>query len=187
VRSACAALQGDLVQADVHILDTRTVAANLGTMVQLAVAWAEAGRGAEGILADLHAMIPRSRSFFAVRTLEYLQRGGRIGKAAALAANALSIKPILELRDGIVQPLERVRTYARALDRLAELVLAQCPPGAESHLAVMHCGAAAEAAALASRLHSIDGQGDIPVYQVGAAIAAHAGPGVVGAAFFASA
>lgn len=82
VRSARTAIASDFEGADIRVLDTRTISGNLGNMVQQAVAWAEEGLDADVIMARLCAMIPRSRIFFLIRTLEFLQRGGRIGKAA---------------------------------------------------------------------------------------------------------
>lgn len=185
VRSAQAALADGFAGADIRILDTRTVGANLGTMVRCAVEWAEAGEEADVIWMHLQAMIPRSRTYFLIRTLEFLERGGRIGKASALAGSILQIKPILEFRDGVVQPVEKVRTHVRALERLVELVQAQCPPGADGRLAVMHMDALTEAERLRERLSGLAGGAEIPLVGVGSAIGTHAGPGVVGVGFFA--
>ncbi len=138
VRSALTAKAESFPKADIRLLDTRTVGGNLATMVQLAVGWAEQGMGPEDILARLKAMIPRSRTYFLVTTLEYLRRGGRIGGASALVGSALQIKPILQIQDGHVEVLEKVRTENRAVERLKELVERDCPRGAEGHLCVMH-------------------------------------------------
>jgi fatty acid-binding protein DegV len=77
--SAQTAKEEAFPSADIRILDTRTVGGNLATMVMLAVGWAEQGLGPDTIIARLEAMIPRSRTYFLVTTLEYLRRGGRIG------------------------------------------------------------------------------------------------------------
>lgn len=184
VRSARTAIASDFDGADIRVLDTRTISGNLGSMVQLAVAWAEEGLDADTIMARLTVMIPRSRIFFLIRTLEFLQRGGRIGKAAALAGSLLQIKPILEFRDGLVQPLEKVRTRPRAWERLIELVCAQCPPSEEAHLSVLYIDRPDEAALLAQRLSAALGLREVPLLTVGSAIATHAGPGTIGVGFF---
>jgi DegV family protein with EDD domain len=184
VRSALAAKATDLPTADIRVIDTRTVAGNLGTLVQLAVAWAEAGVGADDIVARVQALIPRARTYFLVATLEYLKRGGRIGGAQALLGSVLQIKPILELKDGRVEALERVRTRHRALDRLRELVLERCPRSPGSHLCVMHADAEGEALQLATDLKVLLGIENIPLYTVGAAITVHAGPGTLAVGFF---
>jgi DegV family protein with EDD domain len=187
VRSAQTAKETHFPEADIRILDTRTVAGNLGTLVQLAVQWAEAGQDADDIIARLETLIPRGRTYFLVATLEYLRRGGRIGGAQAWLGGLLQIKPLLELRGGRVEPLERVRTHHRALERLKELVLADCPRSSEAHLCVMHADAEAEARSLAADLQSALGLSSVPVYGVSASITTHTGPGTLGVAFFAPA
>lgn len=186
VRSALTAKETDFPEADIRIVDTRTVAGNLGSLVQLAVAWAESGVAADVIVARLQALIPRGRTYFLVATLEYLQRGGRIGGAQALVGGLLQIKPILELKNGRVEALERVRTHHRALERLKELVLERCPRSADAHLSVMHADDEAEARKLAEALSAALGLGAIPVSSVGAAITTHAGPGTLAVGFFAA-
>ncbi len=110
VRSALTAKEEAFPKADIRAFDTRGIGGNLATMVQLAVGWAEQGMGPDDVLARLQAMVPRSRTYFLVATLEYLRRGGRIGGASALVGGALQIKPILHIHDGHVEVLEKVRT-----------------------------------------------------------------------------
>jgi DegV family protein with EDD domain len=184
VRSALTAKEESFPTADIRTLDTRTVGGNLATMVQLAVGWAEQGMGSEDILARLGALIPRSRTYFLVTTLEYLRRGGRIGGASALMGSALQIKPILEIKDGHVEVLEKVRTGNRAIERLKELVERDCPRSAEGHLCVMHAADREGAEALASDLCRRMGVSSVPIYTLGAAITTHAGPGTLGVGFF---
>lgn len=187
VRSALTAKEEAFPSADIRILDTRTVGGNLATMVQLGVGWAEQGMDPETILARLQAMIPRSRTYFMVSTLEYLRRGGRIGGASALVGSALQIKPILELKDGHVDVLEKVRTENRALERLKELVERDCPRSPAGYLCVMHADDREAAEALALDLGSRLGLSTIPIYTLGAAITTHAGPGALGVGFFTAA
>lgn len=184
-RSALTAKDESFAEADIRVLDTRTVGGNLATLVQLAVGWAEAGAGPDDILARLRAMIPRGRTYFMVATLEYLRRGGRIGGASALLGGALQIKPILQLKDGRVEVLEKVRTEPRALERLMELVERDCPRGPEGHLCVMHAHDRPGAESLAADLRSRLGLATLPIYTLGAAITTHAGPGALGVGFFA--
>ena len=86
--------------ADIRVIDMRTIAGCLGEVVKLAVAWRDAGLSPDEIEARLKALIPRSRTYFLVATLEYLQRNGRIGGASRLIGSMLQIKPILQLSDG---------------------------------------------------------------------------------------
>ena len=184
VRSALAACASDFPQADIRVIDTRTVAGNLGTLVQLAAGWAEAGVDADEIVRRVQAAIPRGRTYFLVATLEYLRRGGRLGGAQALLGSVLQIKPILELRAGRVEAFERVRTHHRAFERLKEVVLERCPRSPDAHLCVMHADDEPEAAKLAGDLRAVLGVAEIPLYTVGAAITTHAGPGTLGIGFF---
>jgi DegV family protein with EDD domain len=184
VRSALTAA-ADFPEADIRVLDTRTIASPLAALVLLAAQMAEQGESADAIMAGLQALIPRSHLYFLVDTLEFLQKGGRIGGAAALIGSVLQVKPILELRAGRVEPLERERTQRKALARLKELVLARAARGPESHLSVLHAGAAEAAQALAIDLGQQIGVTDVMVMDLTPAIVTHAGPGVLGVGFFA--
>ncbi len=117
-------------------------------------------------------------------TLEYLHRGGRIGGAQALLGGLLQVKPILTLRDGRVEPFEQQRTQKRALARLRELVLGECPRTPESYLAVMHADAEATARELAADFSAQLGIPDVPIYELPPAIVTHAGPGVLAVSYF---
>ncbi len=185
VRSAQIAKEEAFPNADIRILDTRAIAGNLATLVMLAVAWAESGVSADEIMARLRATIPRGRTYFLVATLEYLQKGGRIGGAAALVGSALQIKPILEIRDGRVEALEKVRTHKHAFERVKELVAEQCPRAPESHLCVMQADALEMAQRLAGELGAALRLGHIPIYNLGASITTHGGPGTLAVGFFA--
>lgn len=186
VRAALTAA-AELPDVDIRVIDTRTIAGPMATLALLAAQWAEAGVDADAIVSRLQAMIPRAHIYFLVDTLEYLQKGGRIGGAAALIGSVLQIKPILELRDGIIQPLERERTQRKAQARLKELVLAAAARGPESHLSVLQAGAPDAAEALADDLGQQLGVPDVMLMELTPAIVTHAGPGVLGVGFFSAA
>ena len=183
VRSAQTAKEESFADADIRIIDTRTIGGAMGAMVMAATEWAEAGVAADEIVRRVQAMIPRSRTYFVIRTLEFLQKGGRIGGASALVGSILQIKPILEIRGGRVEVLEKVRVQNRAMNRLLELVSEQCPRTAEARPCVMHIEALEEGRRVAAELQSMLGLSDIPLYELGAAITTHAGPGVIGISF----
>jgi DegV family protein with EDD domain len=185
IRSAVTAQAEGFPTADIRIIDTRTVAGNLASMVIAATEWAESGVGADEIVSRLNALIPRARTYFLVATLEYLQKGGRIGGASALIGGVLQIKPILEIKDGRVEALEKVRSHRAALARLKELVVEQCPRSPDARLSVMHADDLQAAQSLAADLKSALGVNEIPIYNVGAAITTHAGPGTLAVGFFA--
>jgi DegV family protein with EDD domain len=185
VRSATVAVQ-DFPGADIRVVDTRTTAGPLATMVLLAARWAREGVDADTIVARVHDLIAHQRVYFLVDTLEYLHKGGRIGGARALLGGLLQVKPILTLGDGQVQPFEQQRTARRALARLRELVFEQCPPTDEAYLCVMHADAEAQARALAADFAAGLGLSDVPIYLLPPAIVVHGGPGLLAVGFFAS-
>jgi DegV family protein with EDD domain len=183
VRSAETAAQ-DFPDVDIRVVDTQTVSCNLGSLVLVADDMAKAGKSAEEIVAKLNDLIPRGRLYFVVDTLEYLARGGRIGGAKKLLAELLEIKPILQVRDGQVEPFEQQRTKKRALARLVEVVTESCRGGNEAHLCVLQVEAENEAQALVEELKSKVPVSEIPVYGLPPAIVVHAGPRAMGVGFF---
>ncbi len=183
VRAATVAAQ-DYPGLDVRVVDSQTIAGNLASLVLMADGWAKEGLGTDAVVNRLASWIERGRIFFLVNTLEYLQKGGRIGGAKALMGEILQIKPILCLRDGQVEPFEQQRTKKRAVARLLEIVEEQCPRSPEAHLCVMQADAVSEAEQLASDLRTRMHISSIPIYELPPAIVVHGGPGVLGIGFF---
>ena len=115
-----------------------------------------------------------------VDTLEYLRRGGRVGAASALIGTALAVKPLLTIRDGVVVPLERVRTSGRALTRLEALAVEAAVAAEDGFdIGVQHLANRETADEVAQRLAQALGRDSVPVNEVGAVIGAHVGPGMV--------
>lgn len=170
--------------ADIRIVDTRTIAGPLAALVLQAARWVEAGLDADTITDRLQAMLPLARVYFLVDTLEYLQKGGRIGGATAFIGGLLQVKLILEIRDGRVEPLERERTRRRAQARLKELVLAEAARGPDASLSVLHAGVPEAARALADELAQEMGVVDPLIMDLVPAIMVHSGPGALGVGFF---
>lgn len=185
VRSAQVAAM-DFPNADIRVVDTKCIASGLGRIVLLANEWAKQGMDADTIVSRVEAMAARERIYFLVDTLEYLQKGGRIGKAAALLGGLLQMKPILAFTDGHIEPVEKQRTNRRATARLCELVLETCPRGPESYISILHGGAEEEAKNLVDYFKNCLDVKDIPIYYVPAAILVYSGPGVVGVSYFTS-
>jgi len=169
---------------DVRVVDSLTISCNLGSMVLVADEMAKAGADADEIVKKLNDMIPLGRIYFLVDTLEYLAKGGRIGGAKKLLAELLEIKPILQIKDGQVEPFEQQRTKKRALARLMEVVTEQCKGGDDAHLCVLQVEAEKEAQALVEELKSKVFVSDIPIYELPPAIVVHAGPKAMGVGFF---
>ena len=166
----------------VEVVDTRTVGMAQGMAVQAAVEAAAAGADQAAVAAAATAQASRTKVFFYVPSLEQLRRGGRIGAAASVLGTMLAIKPILAVDGGRIVPLEKVRSAARAVARLEEIVVAAAAPrpGESVCLAVHHFGNPQEAESLAVRLEAA--LPDCPPAQISslpAVLAAHAGLGVL--------
>ena len=183
VRSAVMAAQ-EFPDADIRVIDTRTVGSPLATLVQLCADWASQGIGADTIEDKIRKLIPRNRIYFLVDTLDYLAKGGRIGGATALLGSVLKIKPILSLKDGKVDQFEKERTQKRAIERLVQLVKLQAARDGEAYLSVMHAGVPELAHKFADTLCREFHLDDIPILDVPPAIVTHGGPGILAAAFF---
>jgi DegV family protein with EDD domain len=183
VRSAEVAAQ-DFPILKVHVVDTMTIAGNLASLVLLAHQWAAEGVDAPAIVNRLKEWLPRGQIYFLVDTLEYLQKGGRIGGAKALLGEILQIKPILRLKDGQVEPFEQQRTRRRAQARMLEVVEQQCPRTPDAHLCLMQANAVQEAEVIAAELRSRLSLNSIPIYELPPAIVTHGGPGTLAVGFF---
>jgi DegV family protein with EDD domain len=183
VRSALTAKQS-FPNADIRIIDTRTIAGPLASMVLAAGRAAKAGADADRVEQIVKEMMPRARIYFLVDTLEYLQRGGRIGGASALLGTILQIKPILTFRDGRVDQFERERTKKRALARIRAVVLSEAARGQDACLSLMHTGDPTEATELGNELRESLGIDDAMITELVPVVVTHAGPGTLGVGFF---
>jgi DegV family protein with EDD domain len=161
----------------VRVVDSENVSMSLGLLTLAAAVLASSGQGAEAIEAKMLEMRDHLRTYFSVATLEFLRRGGRIGNASALLGSVLQVKPVLCIRDGLVTPLERVRTFDRALNRIVELTR-EVDRGQGVCVIVGHAGAEADAVRIAGELEPI--AETLMIQPLGPVVGAHAGPGVVG-------
>ncbi|MGW7286451.1 DegV family protein [Streptomyces sp. NPDC054847] len=164
----------------VRVVDTGMIAMALGFCALAAAEASEAGGSLDEVVAAAEKRAADTAAYFYVDTLDYLRRGGRIGAAQALLGSALAVKPLLQLVDGRIDMLERVRTASRAIARLEEIA-AERAGTAPVDIAVHHLAAPDRAAALADRLRNrVPGLADLHVSEVGAVIGAHTGPGLLG-------
>jgi DegV family protein with EDD domain len=163
----------------VHVIDSATACGGEGLMLLAAAAAARGG--ADGAAAAAQAQQARDalRLWFAVDTLEYLRRGGRIGGAQAWMGTALKIKPILSLESEIT-PVERVRTSKKSFERLVGL-LEECKRIGSDGWVVQHIQAPDQAAAMVERGREIFGTEPVFVSEIGPVIGTHVGPGLLGA------
>jgi DegV family protein with EDD domain len=163
----------------VHPVDSRQLGIGTGFAVESAAAALAAGGSAVGAVKAAETRAAAIRSLFYVDTLDYLRRGGRVGTAAALLGSALAVKPLLQIEDGRIVPLEKVRTSAKAISRLEELAVAAAA-GAAVDVAVSHLDNPNRAAELAGRLEAmVPNVQRVLVTEVGAVIGAHVGPGML--------
>jgi DegV family protein with EDD domain len=162
----------------VRVLDSATACGGLGMMAMAASARARAGASLEEVVASARAAREQLHIWFAIDTLDYLRRGGRIGPAQAWLGSALKIKPILSLESEIV-PLERVRTSAKAFERMVEFARTLRDDGADGWM-VQHIQAPAEAERLVERAREVFGSDPLAVSEVGPVIGTHVGPGLLG-------
>jgi len=163
-------------------VDSRQVGVATGYAALSAASVAAAGGTAHEAGAAALARAELSSSIFYVDTLEYLRRGGRIGAAAALLGGALAVKPLLQITDGTVASLERVRTSGRALARLEELAV-QAAGEAPVDVCVAHLASPDRAAQLTEHLaqrlaDNLDGR-EVWCGELGAVLGAHVGPGML--------
>lgn len=174
-----AQLAAEQVTIPVRVVDSHSIGMGLGFPVLAAAQAAQNGSDLATVERIVRDRCSRSSVFFYVDTLEYLRRGGRIGKAAALVGSALSVKPLLHLVDGHVAPLEKVRTASKALARLEEITV-ECVGDGAADVAVQHLANADRAHALVNRLQGrLGGAVAVTVGEVGAVVGAHVGPGMI--------
>lgn len=165
----------------VRVVDTGVVAMALGFCALAAAEAAEAGASLDEAVAAAEKRAEGISAVFYVDTLDYLRRGGRIGAAQALLGSALAVKPLLEVADGRIGMLEKVRTASKAIARLEEIVVERAGD-ARVDIAVHHLAAADRAEQLAERFRArVPGLRELHVSEVGAVIGAHTGPGLLGA------
>ena len=173
-RNAAKAIGDDRIR----IVDSHSVSWGLGSVVVACARKAKDGASLDEVVALAENMVPRTRVFATLDTLDNLKKGGRIGGAQALLGTLLSVKPMIEVGDQ-VHEAGKPRTRAKALRQLAEKVR---DAGAIENLSVMH-GLAPDVDEMVALLAEIVPKDDIDVHLIGATIGVHGGPRVMGVAF----
>lgn len=162
----------------IRLMDSRSAAGGMGLCALGAATVAQAGGDGEATLARAEEVRRELKMWFAIDTLEYLRRGGRIGGARAWIGSALKIKPILTLEEEIT-PVERVRTRVRSLERLRDYARQRHESGADGWV-VQHIQDEETAAVLIEDCHEIFGCDPLFTSEIGAVLGAHVGPGLLG-------
>jgi DegV family protein with EDD domain len=174
-----AALAANRVGPAVAVVDTRSTGMGLGFPALAAAEAAAAGADLSRVRDAAQAAVERTLTFFYVDTLEFLPRGGRVGAASALLGTALSVKPILHMVDGSIVLRDKVRTASRALARLVDVAV-EAAGTSDVDVAVHHMAAPHRATSIAQSLADRLGDRlrDRYITEIGAVVAAHAGPGL---------
>jgi len=178
-QSALAGAEAVAERIPVRVLDSTFVTMGEGLIVLVAAEAAAGGGDLDAVVDTATASIDRTRVYGAVATLDHLQRGGRIGGAAAMIGSLLSVKPVIQVRGGIVAEESKQRTRSRSLDYLADKVRRAGPL---EWLAVAN-GAAEDLDVLLAKMGDIDPAHPLIVTELGPVVGTHAGPGVVGVAY----
>jgi len=174
-------LASKMVESKVVPIDSKTASQGIGRTVLIAAEAVQRGMKLEEILAVIDKSVARTFSVFAVDTLEFLQRNGRIGKAASLLGSLLQIRPILYADpEGMVAPYDKVRGRSQVIPSLVAAALKNVDPASPVNLSVVHSGAVESAQNLLEKLKENYEIKDLHVGTVGPAIGAHIGPGAVG-------
>lgn len=173
-----------LPNQDITVIDTQNVSAGEALLVLEAVKLAREGKTAQEIKAIIESLISKCRLLVVFDTLENLKRGGRITAAAALFGGLLQTKPIFTTKEGKLDPIERVRSTAKAQARVKEMALATLKDSPDKRYIVMHAAAHEAAGKLSQEFTTLLGAPPLLIIEVGASVATHSGPGALGIAFF---
>ena len=163
--------------AQIEIVDSLSAAGGMALQVIAAAAAANAGAEARDVVARIDEVRATEKVWFAVDTLDFLQRGGRIGKAQSLVGSALRIKPILTI-EGDIAPVEKVRTASRAFDRMVDYLRSRKDDGADGWM-IQHIRNPEQAERLADAGREIFGTEPLGISEIGPVMGAHVGPGLL--------
>ena len=179
------AAQAQMPDLDVRVVDSLSASMGLGFMTLAAARAAAAGGSVDEVVAVAEGMRDRVHVLFAVDTLEYLHRGGRIGGAKRLLGTALNIKPLLQLEEGRIEPLAQVRTKRKAVAQMLDVAEERLEGKQMAEAAIINVDSAEEGQAVAETVKGRFGISTVCCTPVSPVIGAHAGPGTVGIGFYA--
>lgn len=169
------------VDAEIHVVDSRSVSLGLGMQVIHAQKCFAEGKDMAQTLSELAEIRRRMRLIFAVDTLEYLARGGRISQLSKRLGNLLQLKPVLHLEEGRIEVLDKVRTRSKAVQRMLEVFYKEASQAQQ--VGILHIDAPTEGQQLAQKVQEYY-HGPLLLAQCGAVIGSHAGPGTVGICWY---
>ena len=149
-----------------------------------AARYADAGHDYGQVAEYVRDLVPRLRVMFVVDTLEYLHKGGRIGGAKRLVGSVLSIKPVLHIENGQIEPLASVRTKSKAIAHMIEVVLGEMQGKQDIHAGIIHAGAPNDAAYIKQQILAAVQPQELLVNELTPVLGANVGPGVVGMGYY---
>jgi len=170
----------EMVDFPVHLLDTRQTSWALGFAMLSGADARDAGASAPEIVEAIRSGAQRSVLIFTVESLKYLHRGGRIGNASWLLGTALNIKPLLELQNGVIEAVDKVRTRKKAAEHLIKVAEERAAGHPFERLAIMHAGAGDEARVLLSQAVEQLSPKESYISYITAVLGVHVGPGTLG-------
>ena len=163
----------------IEIIDSRQAAVGTGLVTMAAAKAAQQGASYEDILDEANRAVEQVQLFGLLDTLEYLRKGGRIGKVRGFVGTLLKVRPIITVREGIVQSLTSVRSRSHGIQYMVTLAEERAPL---KQAAVMHSSTAEEAEELAERLRPFVADGQVMESRIGPVVGTYTGPGVIGIA-----
>jgi DegV family protein with EDD domain len=176
--------KNNLPDRDIRVVDSEQVTMALGLIVVAAAKAAKENKTVDEVETITHEISKRVKLFFIVDTLENLQKGGRIGKAAALFGTVLNIKPVLTVEDGIVAPYEKIRGKSKAIERIIGILKEQNNNNKLEFCVILHASALDDAVSLHERVITQINPREIIISDIGAVVGTHAGAGTIGVVFY---
>ena len=170
-------------EARIEVVDSLQASLGLGIIILLCAEKASKGAPFEEVADFARDLADRVQTYFAVDSLEYLHRGGRIGKAQAFLGTLMKIKPLLKMMEGEIRPIEKIRTSVKLLNRFAELVEKAANDETRLRLSVVESDNSDVMTGLLERLLRVPGVSLVHRCKLGGVITSHAGPGTLGITF----
>ena len=168
----------------IEIVDSRSASLGLGLLAVAAARQAAAGHDYSEVAEHVRGLVARMRVLFVVDTLEYLHKGGRIGGAKRLVGSVLSIKPVLHIENGQIEPLASVRTKSKAIAHMLDVVLAEMNGKQHIHAGIIHAGAPQDAEYIKQQVLQAVQPEELLRNELTPVIGANVGPGIVGMGYY---
>ncbi len=169
----------------IELVDSRFISMGLGFMAIKAAQAAQSGASMAEVAAAAGALIPHMNLVFVADTLEYLHRGGRIGGAKRLVGSILSVKPVLHVDNGRVEPFASIRTKKKAVKHMLQNAVEQMKGKENVHVSIMHASSPKEADALYQQVHEKLNPSELMISEMSPIIGTHTGPGTIGMIYYA--